>query len=140
MSWCSFGGSSKAGKRYTSRMLTVMCSYVVVVLMVTRFVRTHHPAGAEVYFLAALPTIPVLCMLGVVGRYLHEEQDEFQRMLVVRSLLWAIAVSLGLAAFTDFLRSYGAIVALPPFTEFVAFWVAFGIVQGIQSTLNRADE
>jgi hypothetical protein len=133
------GESTKAGKRYVWRLLLVMVGYLLATFGTTTFVRHSHPHGAEVYALAMLPTIPVLCMLGVVGLYLREEQDEFQRMLMVRSLLGAVAGILGMNAFVDFLRSYKALGALPPFTEFVTFWLLFGFVQGVQSMLNRAD-
>lgn len=133
------GAKSKAARRYTQRILAVMTVYVLTVLAVTRFVRGHRVSGHSVYLLAALPTIPIVAMLAVVGLYLHEEQDEFQRMVTVRSLLWAIAGVLAMTAFADFLRSYGALQALPPFTEFVVFWVAFGLAQGVQAALNSAN-
>ncbi|MES2390659.1 MAG: hypothetical protein V4555_03390 [Acidobacteriota bacterium] len=58
----------------------------------------------------------------------------------VRSLLGAIAGVMAMSAFVDFLRSYNAIGALPPFTEFVVFWVLFGVVQGVQSVMYSADK
>src|SRR5471030_22393 len=125
------GVSTKASKRYMWRLLIVMVGYLLATFGTTTFVRHNHPHGFEVYLLAMLPTIPVLCMLGVVGLYLREEQDEFQRMLMVRSLLGAVAGILGMNAFVDFLRSYKALGALPPFTEFVTFWLLFGFVQGV---------
>lgn len=132
--------STKASRRYMVRISTVMVFYMLTVLSVTRMVRAHHPTGAKAYLMAALPTIPVIAMLVVVGLYLKEEQDEFQRSLVVRSLLWAIGCTLAFAAFTDFLRSYEVIASVPPFTEFVAFWIIFGIAQGVQSALYRVRE
>jgi hypothetical protein len=101
-------------------------------------VRHHHPVGAELYALAAVPTLPILAVLVVVGLYLKEEQDEFQRMVVVRSLLGAIAGLLAMSAFVDFLRSYNVLGALPPFTDFVVFWVLFGLMQAAQSAMYSA--
>ena len=86
---------------------------------------------------AVLPSVPILCMLLVVARYLKEESDEFVRQQVVNSLLWATAVILGLTAFTDFLRSYTSFGGLPPFTVFVCFWITFGVAQAVQSAANR---
>jgi lipopolysaccharide export LptBFGC system permease protein LptF len=79
-------------------------------------------------------------MLWVVIRYLRDERDEYQRMLVVRSLLCAAFAILALSAYTDFLRSYGNLPALPPFTEFVAFWIVFGFAQAFQSIGGQSDE
>jgi hypothetical protein len=133
------GPRSKAAKTYTWRILIVMSGYLLAVWGTTAFVRAHHPHGAEVYALAVLPTIPILCMLGVVGLYLREEKDEFQRTMLVRSMLLAIAGTLGMTAFVDFLRSYDALVALPPFTEFVTFWILSGLAQAVQRVMNRVD-
>ena len=78
------GTRTKASRRYTQRILAVMSVYVVAVFATTWFVRHHHPVGAALYALAAVPTVPILGVLVVVALYLKEEQDEFQRMVVVR--------------------------------------------------------
>jgi hypothetical protein len=119
------------------RLLLVTFGYLLATFGTTTFVRHTNPHGFEVYLLAMLPTIPVLCMLAVVGLYLGEEQDEFQRVLVVRAMLIAIAGVLGMNAYVDFLRSYKAIGALPPFTDFVTFWLLSGLVQAVQQVMNR---
>jgi cytochrome bd-type quinol oxidase subunit 2 len=138
MSWgWMCGVSTKASKRYMWRLLIVMIGYLLATFGTTTFVKHNHPHGFEVYLLALLPTIPVLCMLGVVALYLREEKDEFQRVLMVRSMLVAIAGVLGMNAYADFLRSYKAISALPPFTDFVTFWLLCGLVQMVQSMMNR---
>lgn len=136
------GVSTKASKRYMWRLLIVMVGYLLATFGTTTFVRHNHPHGFEVYLLALLPTIPVLCMLGVVGLYLREEKDEFQRMLTVRAMLIAIAGVLAMDVFVDFLRSYKAVGALPPFTEFITFWLLSGLVQMVQQLMIRsgADE
>ena len=138
MSWNIFcSNQSKAGKQYTQRLIVVMLLYLLTVWLVTPLVRTHHWIGAKLYLAAALPTIPILFMLLVVGLYLRDERDEFKRHQTVVSMLWAIAITLGFTAFTDFLRSYGAITAVPPFTEFVTFWMSMGIVNAVQTIRSR---
>ena len=133
--WCS--NPSKAAKQYTQRLVVVMLFYILMVWLVTPLVRTHHWVATKLYFAAALPTLPILFMLLVVGLYLRDERDEFKRHQTVVSMLWAIAITLGFTAFTDFLRSYGAITAIPPFTEFVTFWLSMGIVNAVQTIRSR---
>jgi len=98
--------TSAAGKRYTRGVALTMIGYMFAVLGTTTYVRNHHPQGIEVYFLAALPALCILGMLIVMAIYLRDEKDEFQRMLIVRSLLWATFATLALSAYNDLLISY----------------------------------
>ncbi len=125
--------ASPAVKRYTAGMFFTMLAYLVCVFATTTVAHRYHPHGPAVYLLSAIPSACILAMLGVVAIYLRDEKDEYQRMLFVRSLLWATFATLAIAAYSDFLRSYGDLPALPPFVEFVAFWMVFGVVQGVQS-------
>jgi hypothetical protein len=132
--------ASPAVRRYTTGIALTMSGYVLAVLGTSIYVNHHHPHGFEVYALSAIPSFCIFAMLWVVIRYLRDERDEYQRMLVVRSLLCAAFAILALSAYTDFLRSYGNLPALPPFTEFVAFWIVFGFAQAFQSIGGQSDE
>jgi ABC-type proline/glycine betaine transport system permease subunit len=123
-----------AGKQYVIRMAAVMVAYIFTVLATRYVVRQNQPAGGPLLFLAMMPAIPVVAMLGVIGMYLREEKNGAKREMTVRSLLWAIAGTLGITSCAGFLRSYGVREAmLPPFTEFVVFWAAFGMAQAMQA-------
>jgi hypothetical protein len=52
--------------------------------------RWAHLSGALAYPVAILPTLPILGTLVLTGTYLAEETDEFQRNLLVQSLLGGI--------------------------------------------------
>ncbi len=141
MSWnpiCT--NPTKAARRYTRRVLAIMVFYIAAVMQVTRMVRHHHFAGTKLYLLSILPAIPILALLVVVGLYLREEVDEYKRQQLVISMLCAIGVTLAVTAVADFLRSYGAITALPPFTEFVMFWIVMGIAGAVQAARNRVHD
>ena len=131
---------TKAARRYSQRVAAIMLFYVGTVFRVTSMVHEHHPTGWKLYLDAALPTIPILALLVVVGLYLREEVDEYKRLVIVRSMLVATGVTLALAAFTDFLRSYDAIKEVPPFSTFVVFWVVMGLAQAVQSVMNRVKD
>ncbi len=132
--------NSPAIRRYNAGIVLTMSGYVLAVLGTATFVKHRHPHGVTVYLLSALPCICILAMLAVVVKYLHEEKDEYVRMLVVRSLLAATFVGLAIGAYNDFLRTFGDLAALPPFTQWVAFWLIFGIAQAVQSRSDASHE
>lgn len=132
--------ASPAVRRYTKGIALTMSGYVFAVFGTSFYVHAHHPTGFMLYTLSAFPAFCIFAMLWVVIRYLRDEKDEYLRLLVVRSLLCSIFTILGLGAFMDFLRSYGNLQALPPFTEFVVFWMIFGFAQAFQSMGGSTDE
>ncbi len=127
---------SVAEKNYLRRMMQTMAGYLLVVMCTTLLVRHGGVTGWSLYVFAILPAIPVLRLLHVVALYLHEERDEYQRLLVVRAILCGTTVVLMVVAFTDFLRSYTPYGTLPPFTLFVVFWMVFGLAHWIQQRSN----
>lgn len=68
-------------------------------------------ATALLVLFAALPAIPMLAIIVLLGRYLARETDEFNRTMVVKSLLWGAAATVA----GDMMQS--ALVALS-----VDFW------------------
>ena len=122
----------KADKRYVQRMAAVAVLEIAATFAVAKFVRAHHPAGPELWLMAAIPTIPMVGMLAVIGLYLKDQKDEFRRMQITRSILWAAGVSLAATAFSGFMKNFGGGNILPPFTTFTIFFVVMGLVQGIQ--------
>ena len=128
---------SKAARRYVQRLGAVGLIYLGTVWVITRYIHQHHPTGAKLFMLAAVPAFDVVAMIAVVGIYLRDEVDEFKRHQLVVSILWAIGFTLALMAFIDFLRSYQSIAAPPPFMEFTVFWISLALVQAIQAFRNR---
>jgi undecaprenyl pyrophosphate phosphatase UppP len=133
--FCS--NTSKAGMRYAAHFAVVMVFYSLAVRYTGSIASHSQPHGWKLYLLASLPTIPIICMLVVVGLYLREETDEYKRVVLVRSVLIATAVTLAYSVFNAFLSNYGGSSPLSPFMPFVVFWVVTGVVQGIQSIVDR---
>jgi hypothetical protein len=131
------GSGTPAEKQYQKSVMWQMAAYVLIVFGVTHFVRGHGPKGYELYFLAALPSLPIVGVLISVGVYLRNETDEYQRDLMVRSMLWGIAGVLMVATFFGFMRSFGWNGSLPPFTEFVLFWILVGASKAFYLWKNR---
>ena len=136
------GLKSAAGKRYLLTVLVEMVAYVVIMFGVSSHVDRYHPAGVELYALAALPSVPIIGVLVAVGIYLRDQRDEYQRDLMVKCVLWGTAGVLALTAFLGFLRSFGWKGSVPPFTEFVTFWILVGAAKAYYKLMNRvpADE
>lgn len=79
-----------SGILFGSLLILTMALFTVAHLAV------EHAAAPKplLQLIELLPTIPVTAMIFVVGRYLRRETDEFVRMLVVQSLLWALGVTM----------------------------------------------
>ena len=82
---------------------------------------------------SALSVLPVLAAATIVGRYLATEPDEFIRALVMRALLWGVAVTMvGDAVADALLQMYGGhlpLVVLNADLLFVGTGVAFRLLQ-----------
>jgi len=131
--------SSAAKKRYQRTMLLDMTGYVLILYGVDSFVRRHHPVGAELCALAALPSVPIIGVLVAVGIYLRDEKDEYQRDLMVKCMLWGTAGVLALTTFLSFLHSFGWAGSAPPFTEFMTFWLLVAAAKGYYKLTNRPE-
>ena len=132
--------ASKAQRMYMRRMSQTVAGYLLVVLCTTYLVRHARVSGWSLYVFAVLPVLPVLRMLHVVALYMQEEGDEYQRLLLVRSILLAATALLVLTTVSDFLRSYTPVGAPPPFTQFVVFWLVFGLAQGMQQRASGGSD
>jgi hypothetical protein len=124
MGWLSC--ESAAAKRYQRIVVVEMAAYVAIILGVTHYVRHDHPVGWVLYAVAALPSVPIVGVLIAMAQYLRDETDEYQRDVTVRCLLIATAAVLAVTAFFGFLRSFDWKGELPPFTEFILFWLVMG--------------
>jgi hypothetical protein len=96
-----------------------------------RYVFSRTPAA--VVAVSVLAVLPVLFAVWVAARYLQAEPDEFVRALVVRALLWGIAVTMAGDAVAGALMSvYGRpfpLAVLNADLFFVATGIAFRLVQ-----------
>jgi hypothetical protein len=90
---------------WTRRSRQTMVSAVVyaAVLLVVIFVRIAHPLqGVLAYALAIVPALPVVAMVWVMGRYIRDEADEFERTVYIENALWAAGAVLSIATIWGF--------------------------------------
>ena len=119
--------TNPAVRRYLFRFLPTMAAYAVLLVFVEWYVHTFHPTGALLYGLAVLPAIPIVGVILVVGLYLAEEKDEFQRNLLVQSMLWGLSAILSLTSVWGFLQMFTHIHPFQPFMAFPLFWCFQGV-------------
>jgi hypothetical protein len=93
--------SSPARYRAEDRIGFVFVPLVFLVLIML-FSLSHfhlHPAGAWAVLCATVAASPMIAMIFIVGFYLAEEKDEFQRSLFVQAILWGLGVTACVASY-----------------------------------------
>jgi hypothetical protein len=120
-----------ATRRYLKRFIPTMTAYAVALLIAEGAIHRFHPTGALLDGLAVLPAIPIIGIIVVVGLYLAEEKDEFQRNLLIQSMLWGLGGILSLTSVWGFLQLYAHVHPFQPFMTFPLFWCFQGIATGV---------
>lgn len=118
---------NKAQRRYAARFFPTMGLYVIFFLFVTWLFRHHPPTGPTAYMLAALPSLPIIAALAIVGLYLIEETDEFERSVEIQSQLWGIGATLAVTTFWGFLEVFLPVTHFPLYLTTVLYWTCVGI-------------
>lgn len=121
--------SSPAGRRYMKRFIPTMIAYVVLIFGASFALRTLGISGPLAWAIAAAPGIPVVAVLAIVGLYLKEETDEFQRNVQVEAMLWAIGLTLSGTTVWGLLEIYVAAPRLEVFWAFPIFFFTMGLAQ-----------
>ena len=131
-------GMNPAKRRYVIRFLSTMGVYAIAVLAVVSYLVRSHPTGPRsvppnlLYVLAVLPALPIVGSIVVVGLYLAEEKDEFQRRLIEWSLLWGMGGTLATTSVCGFLEMFARVhftshYGSPLFWVFPLFWICTGM-------------
>ena len=125
--------SNPAVRRYVWRFSGAMVLYTLFLILAVWEFKHRNPTGVPAYLLAVLPSLPIIGGLVVVGLYLAEEKDEFQRNLLVQALLWGLGAILSLTSVWGFLQLYAHVHPFQPFMAFPLFWM----FQGIETAVLR---
>ena len=122
-------GQSPAAKRYLRRFIPAMIAYVVLLFGATWAIKNWQPEGALLVALAILPALPIIGVIAVIGLYLVEETDEYQRQRIVLAMFVGLAVMLSLATAWGFLEEADVVPHLPAYWAFVIWCGAWGVAQ-----------
>ena len=85
-----------AGRHYVARFGASMGAYVLTILGAAWAFKHHAPTGPLAYVLALLPGLAIVGTIVSVGMYIAEETDEFQRTILVQSMMCAIGATLSI--------------------------------------------
>lgn len=120
---------SLAGRRYLKRFIPTMVAYIVLVFGASFAFDQLDLAGPVAWALAIAPAIPILGVIAVMGLYLKEETDEFQRNILVESMLWGFGLTMAVTSVWGFAEIYVHALPLPAFWVFPMFCMGMGLSQ-----------
>jgi hypothetical protein len=121
--------ATKAGRRYVYRLAPTMVIYLVFLFIAQWSFHHLHPTGPIVYVLAVLPALPLIGSIAIVGLYIAEESDEFERSILVQSMLWGFGGALAVSTIWGFLEDFANAPHVSTFYVYVFFWIFMGISQ-----------
>jgi hypothetical protein len=104
-----------------------MLAYIALLVVVSLYFHRLHPTGPVAYLLAVLPALAIIGQIVVVGIYLVEEKDEFQRNLFIQALLWGLGGVLALTSTWGMLETFTHIEHFQPTWTFTTFWLCVGV-------------
>ena len=119
---CTFG--SLVQRRFVIQMWVAAGLCILFALIPALSFRFGHPSGIFAYLLAILPALPIIGALVSTGTYLAEETDEFQRTLLIQSLLGGIGVTLAGTTIWGNLEHFVHTSHLDPIWVYPIFWFA----------------
>jgi hypothetical protein len=109
----------------------IMAALCVLFSVVAALVfRLGHPKGTLSYLVAVLPALPIIGALIYTGVYLAEQKDEFQRNLLVQSLLGGTGGILATTTAWGNLENFVHAPHLDPVWVYPLFWLFAGISYG----------
>jgi len=133
--FCSI--KNPAERRYVFRMWG-MAAFCILCSFATALVFRHlHPHGALAYLVACLPAVPILGALVYTGVYLGEEKDEFQRNVLVQSLLGGTGGILAVTTTWGYMVDFAHAPQLDLVWVYPLFWVFAGISYGLVKARYR---
>ena len=116
-----------AARRYTRRFIPAMLCYSIGLVVAIEAVQRFHPKAPLVYLIALLPALPILATILIVGLYLTEEQDEFQRNVFIQSILCGLGLTLAVTTTWGFLELLAGIPHFQTYLTYPLFWVFVAI-------------
>jgi hypothetical protein len=119
-----------ATRRYLARLAPTMAVYIAVVFLTKWLFQHLHPTGPLVYLLAILPALPMVGSLAIVGLYVAEESDEFERSILVQSILWGLGGALAVSTIWGALEDFAQAPHRSAFYAYFFFWI-FMAVSGV---------
>ena len=107
-----------ATRRFFRIHIVLSVLYIALVALASLFIPDDAAPSPMVIAFALLPGLVVLGWVWNMGRLLVEMEDEYLRMLEVRKMLWATAITLSVCGGWGLVELFAAIPRLPVFFVF----------------------
>jgi xanthosine utilization system XapX-like protein len=120
---------SPAGRRYLKRFIPTMIVYLISIFGASYGFKLFDLKGPVAWAVAVAPALPILAVIAIMGLYIKEETDEFQRRVLVESMLWGFGITLAVTTVSGFLEMYVHTPGLQSFWAFPIFCLAMGLSQ-----------
>lgn len=133
--FCSI--KSPTERLYVIRMWIMAALCVLFSLMAALVFHHIHPHGVIAYMVAVLPALPIMGALFYTGVYLAEEKDEFQRNLLVQSLLGGTGGILAATTAWGYMEDFAHAPHLDLVYIYPLFWLFAGISYGFARARYR---
>lgn len=123
----SYAFLSRATRRYLLRLAPTMAVYVLFVFLSKWSFQRFHPTGLSMCLLAILPALPMIGSLAIVALYLAEESDEFERFILIQSVLWGLGGALAVSTIWGTLEEFAQAPHHSSFYSYFFFWIFMAI-------------
>ena len=118
-----------AFRRYQHRVIGSSLVYAAVLCGAVWLFKHHPPEGALGYGVAVAPAIPLVGIVASMGLFLKEEDDEFQRAMMVEQMLWGTGATLAVATVWGFLETFGLARHFEAYWGAVVWFALFGLAR-----------
>jgi hypothetical protein len=118
---------SPAVRRYVMRMWIMAALCILFAVVTALAFRLYHPHGVLAYLVSILPALPIIGALVYTGVYLAEEKDEFQRNLLVQSLLGGTGGILAVITAWGYMEDFAHAPHMDLIWVYALFWVFAGV-------------
>lgn len=113
---------SPVQRRFVVRMWAAAGMCVLFAFVAAFAFRYGHLHGVPAYLVAVLPALPIIGALIWTGVYLDEEKDEFQRNLLIQSLLGGMGVTLSVTTAWGYLEDFTRVPHMNLVYVYAIFW------------------
>ena len=123
------GCTSAALIRYNRRVLIWSFAYMISLFVAVWLKNVVGPKDALLWFVAALPALPIFYFAWTLHRYLIEENDEYIRQRYINHALFGLVLLLVLATFWGFLESFELVRHAPGWLALPVWAIGLGLPQ-----------
>jgi len=121
------GAAGDPVRRYIFRMITVSFAYVGSLFLASELIEKGGEVTPLAVVLALVPGVAVSGYFWAIGRFIVEQKDEFQRLLIIRQSLVATALALSLASIWGFLENFQLVQHIDAFWWPIVWFFGLGV-------------